>query len=56
LAGDKYNLENFTRIESDAQFKQYENFIFNFYNYAGLHLGEKIDGNDQGEFKLWLPK
>ena len=54
LAKDKFNVNNFEAIASDDQFNTYVKFIDNLYNYAGLHKGEQIQGNDINT-KIWLP-
>lgn len=54
-ASDKFNLNNFKKIENDDQFSIYDQIITNLYNYNGYHKGEKIDGHDIGTPSLWLP-
>ena len=43
-----FDLANFRRIDNDEQFNRYLQYITDNYNYSGQHIGEKIDGHDQG--------
>lgn len=54
-SSDKFNLNNFKKIDDDSQFYTYDNMITNLYNYNGYHKEEKIDGHDLGPSSLWLP-